>query len=83
MAGLVQCYRGLELVAGAEKLVFSAVDIDFTVSYSCIHPLVRAHPSADARMRVLFVLHERVVIERSSESENIRRSEREAAVEQR
>ena len=42
MAGLVQCYRGLELVAGAEKLVFSAVDINFTVSYSCVRPPVRS-----------------------------------------
>lgn len=31
-AGLVQCYRGLELVSGTDKLVFSAVEINFTVS---------------------------------------------------
>lgn len=30
-AGLIQCYRGIELVSGADKLMFSAVDIDFTV----------------------------------------------------
>ncbi|CBN76583.1 delta-9 desaturase [Ectocarpus siliculosus] len=29
-AGLVQCYRGLELVSGSDKLIFSAVDINFT-----------------------------------------------------
>ncbi|CAM9317590.1 unnamed protein product, partial [Sphacelaria rigidula] len=29
-AGLIQCYRGIELVSGADKLMFSAVDIDFT-----------------------------------------------------
>eukprot|EP00904_Undaria_pinnatifida_P011388 jgi/Undpi1/737/HiC_scaffold_10.g04201.m1 len=31
IAGLVQCYRGLELVSGADKLVFSAVYINFTM----------------------------------------------------
>lgn len=31
VAGLVQCYRGLELVAGSENLIFSAADISFTV----------------------------------------------------
>ncbi|CAM9782649.1 unnamed protein product, partial [Ectocarpus sp. 12 AP-2014] len=30
-AGLVQCYRGLELVSGSDKLIFSAVDINFTL----------------------------------------------------
>eukprot|EP00903_Cladosiphon_okamuranus_P012613 g11801.t1 len=31
LAGLVQCYRGLELVSGTDKLVFSAVEINFTL----------------------------------------------------
>lgn len=39
-AGLVQCYRGLELVSGTDKLVFSAVEINFTVraydTFSCL-----------------------------------------------
>ena len=38
LAGLVQCYRGLELVSGSDKLVFSAAEINFSVSYSCIRP---------------------------------------------
>lgn len=36
-AGLVQCYRGLELVSGTDKLVFSAVEINFTVR-ACLSP---------------------------------------------
>lgn len=32
LSGLVQCYRGLELVSGAEKLILPAGDINFTVS---------------------------------------------------
>lgn len=31
VAGVVQCYRGLELVSGAEELLFSAAEIDFAV----------------------------------------------------
>lgn len=38
VSGLVQCYRGLELVSGSDKLVFSAADMDFSVS-------LLAHPS--------------------------------------
>lgn len=30
-AGAVQCYRGLELVAGNDQLVFSAAETEFTV----------------------------------------------------
>lgn len=30
-AGLIQCYRGVELVSGSDSLVFSAAEIDFTV----------------------------------------------------
>lgn len=35
MSGLLQCYRGLELVSGADKLILPAGDINFTVSYTC------------------------------------------------
>ena len=45
MAGLVQCYRGLELVSGTDKLMFSAIDINFTVRYS-IFLLLHAPVSA-------------------------------------
>ena len=33
ISGLVQCYRGLELVAGSDALVFSAAEMSFSVSY--------------------------------------------------
>ena len=31
LAGVVQCYRGLELVAGEDQLLFSAGDTEFEV----------------------------------------------------
>ena len=32
IAGLAQCYRGLELISGTEQVVFEQFDIGFTVS---------------------------------------------------
>lgn len=32
----MQCYRGLEMIAGTDQLVFSAVDIDITVSVATL-----------------------------------------------
>lgn len=46
LAGLAQCYRGLTRVAGSDKLVFSAADINFSVSY------LRTRPSTRGFMRV-------------------------------
>lgn len=30
-AGLIQCYRGLELVSHTDRLIFTAVELDFKV----------------------------------------------------
>ena len=40
VAGLVQCYRGLELVASSDNLIFSAVDISFKVRTANFPPPV-------------------------------------------
>ena len=44
VAGFVQCYRGLMKMAGSERLVFSAADLHFSVSYSRIPPPTCARP---------------------------------------
>ena len=45
VAGLAQCYRGLELVSGTQALVFEGYDVGFTVSSSILtyvfHPKMR------------------------------------------
>lgn len=43
IAGLAQCYRGLTLVAGSDKLIFSAAEMNFSVSLLRIRPFTRAY----------------------------------------
>ena len=66
IAGLVQCYRGLMLVADSDRVVLSAADMTFSVSYSPIRPSTSVHEWISvlcACVGVLLVLLERVAIE--------------------
>lgn len=62
LAGLAQCYRGLESVAPSDELVFSAANLDFSVSYSLLAQL-SVHVPVRACVGVFFILLEQVAIE--------------------